>query len=56
MFSFDAKQNEIGENPNEVQSFVDSIMNNSPVISMANCLNALEIAYVIEEKVERSLV
>lgn len=56
VFSFDAKENEISTNPNEVQSFVDSIMNNAPVISMANCLKSLEIAYAIEEKVERSLL
>jgi predicted dehydrogenase len=58
VFSFDAKINEqapkLKSYPNEVQSFVDSIMNNTPAISMANCLNALEIAYAIEEKIERS--
>ena len=54
VFSFDAKENSLASNPNEVQSFADSIMNNTPVISMANCLNALEIAYAIEGKVERS--
>lgn len=56
VFSFDAKSDHQETNPNEIQSFVNSIMNNAPVISMANCLNALEIAYAIEEKVERSLI
>jgi predicted dehydrogenase len=55
VFSFESKQNELTTKPNEVQSFVNSIMDNTPVISMANCLNTLEIAYAIEEKVERSL-
>jgi len=55
VFSFDAKVNEVGPNPNELESFVKSVMNDSPIISMANCLNTLEIAYAIEEKVERSL-
>lgn len=50
-FANEEKQNK----QNEFEFFVNSVLKNSPVISMANCLNALEIAYTINEKVKNNL-
>lgn len=50
VFTFDAAEQQ--SNLSELSFFVDSITNNQPGISMANCLTALEIAYVINDKVK----
>ena len=40
---------------NELEFFVNSVLNNTAAISMANCLNTLEIAYAINDKVRNNL-
>lgn len=46
-FNADSEQNTLSE----MSFFVDAITKNTPSISMANCLTALEIAYAINDKV-----
>jgi predicted dehydrogenase len=53
IFTFSPSQSQ--KQLNEMEFFVDSVLNNTSVISMANCLSALEIAYAINDKVKNNL-
>lgn len=53
VFSFEAGSGALANN--EIAYFANSINSDTQNISIANCLKALEIAYAIQEKVDRSI-
>ena len=53
VFTFEAEVDQTSLN--EFQFFAESIQSNKPTVSMVNCLQALEIAYLINEKVQNTL-